>query len=95
MDLVFGVSPGEDIDNVKRAIAGGARGRRPDPEGSFAHRRRPGDRGGVLEFAVRPWVRTEDYWDVFFSANESMKKRFDAEGIRGPVPQREVRLHQA
>ena len=51
--------------------------------------------GGVLEFAVRPWVRTEDYWDVFFSTNENMKKRFDAEGIRGPVPQREVLLHQA
>jgi len=43
----------------------------------------------------RSRVRTQDYWDVFFSANENMKKRFDAEGIRGPVPQREVRLHQA
>lgn len=94
VDLVFGVSPGEDIDKVKRAIAevlGGDARILKEPSPTVAVQ---GIAGGVLEFAVRPWVRTEDYWDVFFSVNESMKKRFDAEGIRGPVPQREVRLRQ-
>jgi small conductance mechanosensitive channel len=51
--------------------------------------------GGAVEFAVRPWVRTDEYWNVFFDTNENIKKRFDADGIRGPVPQREVRVHQA
>ncbi|MFZ2224925.1 MAG: AI-2E family transporter [Candidatus Deferrimicrobium sp.] len=54
-----------------------------------------GIEGGIVTFAVRPWVRTEDYWDVYFATNENMKKRFDAEGIQAPVPRRDVHLHQA
>lgn len=95
VDLVFGVAPGSDIDIVKRVIAGvlGSDARiLKDPSPTIAVQ---GIAGGVLEFVVRPWVKTEDYWDVFFNTNENMKKRFDAEGIRGPVPQREVHLHQA
>lgn len=56
---------------------------------------------GVLEladssinFAVRPWVKTGDYWAVFFDTQEKMKKRFDAEEISIPFPQRDVHLHK-
>jgi len=95
VDLVFGVAPGNDIDLVKRAIrdvlASDPRILK-DPAPAVAVQ---GIAGGVMEFAVRPWVKTEDYWDVFFAANENVKKRFDAEGVRGPVPQREVLLRQA
>ncbi len=95
VDLVFGVDPGNDIDKAKRAIAE-TLGSDPrilkDPAPTVAVQ---GIAGGVMEFAVRPWVRTQDYWDVYFDTNEKLKKRFDAEGIRGPVPRREVRLHQA
>ncbi|MBE0602984.1 MAG: mechanosensitive ion channel, partial [Deltaproteobacteria bacterium] len=83
VDLVFGVAPGNDIDLVKRVIAGVLESDArilKDPAPTIAVQ---GIAVGVLEFAVRPWVRTEDYWDVFFSTNENMKKRFDAEGIRG------------
>ncbi len=95
VDLVFGVAPGNDIDKVKRALAevlGSDARILKDPVPTVAVQ---GIAGGVLEFAVRPWVRTEDYWNVFFDTNENVKKRFDAEEIRGPVPQREVHLHQA
>ena len=56
---------------------------------------------GVLElgkssvnFAVRPWVKTSDYWDVFFATQQSIKKQFDAKGIRIPFPHQEVHLHK-
>ncbi len=54
---------------------------------------------GVLEMAdssvnlvIRPWVKTEDYWDAFFAINKSIKKRLDAEGIAIPFPQTDIHL---
>ncbi len=47
-----------------------------------------------IDFAVRPWVKVEDYWNVFFSMNEAIKKRFDAEGLSIPFPQRDVHLYK-
>lgn len=94
IDLVFGVNYGEEIEKVKRVIAGvlGSDARiLKDPAPTVAVL---GIEGGSVTFAVRPWVRTEDYWDVYFNTNENMKKQFDAEGIQIPVPRRDVRLHQ-
>ena len=95
VDLVFGVSYGEDPEKVKRVIAGvlGSDARiLKDPPPTVAIL---GMEGGSVTFAVRPWVRTEDYWDVYFNTNENMKKQFDAEGIQIPVPRRDVHLLQA
>jgi small conductance mechanosensitive channel len=46
-----------------------------------------------IEFIVRPWVRTEDYWDVYHGGTRMVKERFDAEGIALPYPQRSIHLH--
>ena len=45
-----------------------------------------------IDMAVRPWVARQDYWPVFFSLQEAIKNRFDAEGIEIPFPQRVVHL---
>ncbi len=47
-----------------------------------------------VDFAVRPWCKTADYWDVFFFMNENVKKALDAKGISIPFPQRDVHLFQ-
>jgi len=47
-----------------------------------------------INFAVRPWVKPVDYWNVYFDINERMKKRFDAEGINIPFPQRDVHIYE-
>ena len=54
---------------------------------------------GVVEMAessvnlvVRPWVKTPDYWDVFFALNENLKNRLDAEAIPIPFPQTDIHL---
>ena len=56
---------------------------------------------GVLElgdssvnFVVRPWVATPDYWDARFQITEEVKERFDEAGISIPFPQRDVHLVQ-
>lgn len=94
LDLVFGVGYGDDLDKVKKTI-----------EKVLSEEDRilddPPTTIGILEladssvnFAVRPWVKTSEYWDVYFNLNEQMKKRFDKEKIRIPFPQQDVHIFQ-
>ena len=95
VDIVAGVGYGDDLDKVRNVledILSGDERILKDPAPTI----------GVLEladssvnFAVRPWVKTEDYWDVFFAMQESIKKRFDAEGISIPFPQQDVHLYKS
>ncbi len=48
-----------------------------------------------VNFVVRPWVATDDYWDVYWDITRSVKERFDAAGVSIPFPQRDVHMHQA
>ena len=48
-----------------------------------------------VNFVVRPWVKTSDYWPVTFDMTEAIKKRFDKEGISFPFPQQDVHLYKA
>ncbi len=47
-----------------------------------------------VNFVVRPWVKTENYWDVYWDITRTVKERFDAEGVSIPFPQRDVHMHQ-
>ena len=47
-----------------------------------------------VDFIVRPWVKTQDYWDVYWDITRTVKERFDAEGISIPFPQRDVHVIQ-
>jgi small conductance mechanosensitive channel len=46
-----------------------------------------------VNFIVRPWTTTEDYWDVYWDIMREVKLRFDREGISIPFPQRDVHLY--
>ena len=47
-----------------------------------------------VNFVVRPWVETDNYWDVYWDVTRSVKERFDAEGVSIPYPQQDVHMHQ-
>ena len=47
-----------------------------------------------VNFVVRPWLRTADYWDVCWDITREVKMRFDREGISIPFPQRDVHPHR-
>ena len=45
-----------------------------------------------VNFIVRPWVKTDDYWNTYWDITRAVKQRFDEEGISIPFPQRDVHV---
>jgi small conductance mechanosensitive channel len=45
-----------------------------------------------VDFVVRPWVKTDDYWDVYWDVTRAVKMRFDEENISIPFPQRDLHV---
>lgn len=92
MDIQVTVSYDSDIDRVKAVLMGvlKADGRiLPDPE-PMAMLNKMGD--SALEFLMRYWCRSGDYWATYFDITENAKKALDASGIRIPFPQLDVHM---
>jgi small conductance mechanosensitive channel len=94
VDLVFGIGYEDDIDKAKdiinEAIAADDRVlKNPAPQVAVSELA-----DSSVNFVVRPWVNTDDYWAVYFDLTEAIKKRFDAAGVSIPFPQRDVHIHQ-
>jgi small conductance mechanosensitive channel len=47
-----------------------------------------------VNLVVRPWVKTSDYWPVYWDLLEVIKASFDEQGISIPYPQQDVHMHQ-
>ncbi len=47
-----------------------------------------------VNFICRPWVKTADYWTVYWDITRTVKEQFDAAGISIPYPQTDVHIHQ-
>lgn len=94
IDMLIGVSYQDDLSRVKTLL-----------QDILAADERvltePAPTIGVLElgessinFAVRPWVKSTDYFATLFDLNQTIKERFDDAGITIPFPQRDVHLYQ-
>lgn len=46
-----------------------------------------------VDFVVRPWVATGDYWPTRWAITEAIKESFDANGVSIPFPQQDVHMH--
>lgn len=93
VDLTAGISYGDSIDKAKAVLIDmlNKDARVLKDPAPFVGVLKLGD--SSVDFAVRPWVKVEDYWAVFFDLNETIKKRFDAEGLSIPFPQRDVHIY--
>lgn len=47
-----------------------------------------------VNFTVRVWAKSADYWGIYFDTIEKVKLTFDEKGISIPFPQRDVHMHQ-
>jgi small conductance mechanosensitive channel len=95
VDLVFGVSYKEDIDKIRQAIREVLVSNpkiltNPQPDILVSKLA-----DNSVNFEVRPWCKSSDYWDVFYSATEGVKKKFVEMNFEVPYPQRIVKLHQS
>ena len=95
VDMVFGVSYSDDLDKVHSVLKEMVEAEDrilDDPACTIAVSELA---DSSVNFVVRPWVKTADYWGVHFDLTEAIKKRFDKEGISFPFPQQDVHIHKA
>lgn len=93
VDLVFGIGYDDDIGKAMKILEDVVK----------SHELVLADPAPVIQldqladssvnFVVRPWAKTADYWTVKWDLTRAVKERFDAEGISIPFPQRDVHLH--
>jgi small conductance mechanosensitive channel len=95
VDLVFGIGYNDDIGLAERVLAEVVAAhplvlKEPEPVIRVAELA-----DSSVNLICRPWVRTPDYWAVYWDLTRAVKERFDAEGVSIPFPQRDVHLHPA
>ena len=92
VDLVFGIGYSDNIEKAKEVLSIAVSEhplclKEPDAE-IFV-----GELGdSSVNLFCRPWVKTPDYWTVYWDLTGEVKERFDAAGISIPFPQRDVHL---
>ncbi len=95
VDMVFAIGYDDDLKKAKKIINRILKQDKrvlTDPEPSVAVAELA---DSSVNFNVRPWCKTEDYWDVYSDTHESIKLTFDAEGISIPYPQMDIHQDKA
>ncbi len=94
VDWTFGIAYGDSVDQAKeiiKTLADNDSRILKSPEVFIAVSELA---DSSVNFAVRAWTKTEDYWDVYFAMNENIYKTFNEKGISIPFPQMDVHVHK-
>ena len=94
IDMIFGIGYGDDMRKAREVISAILEQDSrilKDPEPLIA----VGELGASsVNFYVRPWVLSDDYWKVKFDLTEKIKQAFDDNGISIPFPQMDIHWEQ-
>ena len=93
VDWTFGIGYGDDYDRAKSVLSSllDAEQRVLKAPAYFIALASLGD--SSVNITVRAWVRSPDYWGVFFDMNEKVYKAFPAAGLNIPFPQMDVHVY--
>jgi small conductance mechanosensitive channel len=94
VDRVFGISYNDDVERAKKIMLETIQSHDKvlnDPP-IFIRLVELGD--SSVNITTRSWVKTEDYWDVYFDINESVYDALNKAGISIPYPQMDVHLQK-
>ncbi|MGB3368457.1 MAG: mechanosensitive ion channel domain-containing protein [Acidaminobacteraceae bacterium] len=92
VDLKFGIGYGDDVVKARELLAKLTSEHKMVLSNPAPMVRLSGHGDSSVDFVVRAWCRTEDYWDVHFDLLETVKLEFDREKISIPYPQMDVHL---
>lgn len=95
VDLVFGIGYDDDMDKAQGLLEEIARAHPKVLEEPATVVKVGTLNASSVDYVVRPWCKTEDYWDVYWDITRQVKERFDAEGVSIPYPQTDIHIHQA
>jgi len=93
IDMVFGIGYDDDLDQAETALKDvvTAHPKILDEPEPIIHVHELAD--SSVNLICRPWVKTEDYWDVYWDITKAVKVRFDTEGISIPFPQTDMHVY--
>lgn len=94
VDLVFGIGYGDDMDKATAILERLVAEHELVLEEPAPNIRVHELADSSVNFIVRPWAKTEDYWTVYWDLTKAVKAAFDREGVSIPFPQRDVHVYQ-
>jgi small conductance mechanosensitive channel len=94
IDMVFGIGYGDDIDHAIKALEDIVSTHPLTLETPAAVIQLHELADSSVNFICRPWVKTADYWAVYWDITRNVKVRFDAEGLSIPYPQQDLHIYQ-
>ena len=90
VDLTFTASYSDDVDLVEKTLLRVCERNEKILKDPPPFARVSAHRDSALEYTLRAWVKSDDYWDVCFDLHRDVKKAFDEAGITIPFPQLDV-----
>jgi small conductance mechanosensitive channel len=94
VDLVFGIGYSDDIDKAQRILEEIVNENEQVLKDPVPVIKLHELADSSVNFICRPWVKPEDYWEVYWTITREVKRRFDAQGVSIPFPQRDVHIYQ-
>ena len=94
VDMVFGISYTDDISKAAKILENIVSNhelvlKEPEPVIKLHELA-----DSSVNFVCRPWVKTGDYWTVYWDVTRTVKERFDKEGVSIPFPQQDVHIYK-
>ncbi len=94
VDMIFGVSYNENLDKVQKIleelISSDERVLK-DPSFKIIISKL---NSSSIDFTIRAWVNSSDYWNLFFDMQKKVKEEFDKHNISIPFPQQDVHIYK-
>ncbi len=93
VDMVFGIGYGDDMAKAQEILEKVISEHRAVLDDPAPNIRVHELADSSVNFIVRPWVKTDDYWSTYWDVTRKVKEEFDAAGVSIPFPQSDLHIY--